>query len=193
MKTQSPDPGRPQDARVTEALLAAALEALAEHGYEAATIAGLASRAKTSKQAVYRRWPDKAALVAAAIEHALRTVNPAPPQRGSVAQDLKVCLGNTVAALQDTPLGAAIRALIPLRKLPRLDAVLTEAEDARRLVLRQIFIATPFETDMETRIDLLLGLIYFKLLIRGQRITETDVDTSIQLVLGLMPPREPSR
>lgn len=183
--------GRPQEARVTRALLEAALQELGANGYEATTIARLAAQAKTSKQAVYRRWPDKPALIAAAIRHALAEADPAPPQRGSVAQDLRVCLTNTVSALQDTPLGGAIQALVPLGKYPEIDAVLSEAEDARRLVLRQIFIATPFEAHMETRIDLLLGLIYFKLHVRGQRITDADIETAIQLVLGLTPPRAP--
>jgi AcrR family transcriptional regulator len=188
---QSSEAGRPQAERVTRALLDATLEELAAGGYEATTIAQLARRARTSKQAVYRRWPDKAALVAAAIRSALEAANPSPPQRGNVAQDLYVCLTNTVEALQETPLGDAIRALVPLRLLPELNAVLSEAEDARRLVLRQIFIATPFEADMETRIDLLLGLIYFKLHIRGQKVTRGDIETAIQLVLGLTAPRAP--
>lgn len=181
--------GRPQDGRVTAALLEAALIELAERGYEGTTIARLATRARTSKQAVYRRWSDKAALVAAAIEQALVRANPGAPQRGSVAQDLRHCLINTSRALQETPLGNAIRALTPYRKIPELDGVLSAAEDARRLLLRQIFIATPFETDMETRIDLLLGLIYFKLHIRGTSVTEQDIETAINLVLGLIAPR----
>jgi len=183
--------GRPREARVTRALLESALQELALNGYEAATIAHLAARAKTSKQAVYRRWADKPALIADAVRHALAEASPAPPQRGSVAHDLRVFLGNTVSALQDTPLGDAIRALVPLRKHPELDAVLSEAEDARRLVLRQIFIATPFEAHMETRIDLLLGLIWFRLHMRGRKITGDDIETAIQLVLGLTPPRAP--
>ncbi|NVK33238.1 MAG: helix-turn-helix transcriptional regulator [Rhodobacteraceae bacterium] len=193
MKTPSPEAGRPQAERVTKALLDATLEELAAKGYEATTIAQLAKRARTSKQAVYRRWPDKAAMVAAAIRSALETANPAPPQRSNVAQDLFTCLSNTVDALQETALGEAIRALVPLRNTPELNSVLSEAEDARRLVLRQIFIATPFEADMETRIDLLLGLIYFKLHIRGHRVMRADIETAIQLVLGLTAPRDPDK
>ncbi|MGX1495979.1 AcrR family transcriptional regulator [Labrenzia sp. MBR-25] len=184
--------GRPQEARVSKALLEATLMELAENGYEKTTIAAIAARARTSKQAVYRRHADKGALIAAAVEAALARVNPAPPQRGSVAEDLRQCLSNTVAALQDTALGAAVRALVPYRGRPDLAGVLDEAEAARRLVLRQIFIATPFEADMEARIDLLLGLIYFRLLIRNIRIETRDIETAIYLVLGLVAPREPA-
>ncbi|MCK7614710.1 TetR-like C-terminal domain-containing protein [Roseibium sediminicola] len=184
--------GRPRQARVTGALLAATLSELAENGYEKTTIAAIAARARTSKQAVYRRYADKEALIAAAVEQALVTANPGPPQRGSVAEDLRLCLLNSVKALQETPLGGAIRALVPYRQRPGLAAVLAEAEEGRRLVLRQIFLATPFEADMETRIDLLLGLIYFRLLIRGQDVTEGDIETAIYLVLGLVAPRDPA-
>ncbi|MHA7777556.1 TetR/AcrR family transcriptional regulator [Roseibium sp. M-1] len=183
--------GRPQESRVSSALLEATLRELADHGYEKTTIAAVAARARTSKQAVYRRYADKGALIAAAIEEALAKVNPGPPLRGSVAEDLRHCLGNTVKALQETPLGRAIRALVPYRHLPGLARVLDEAEANRRLVLRQIFIATAFEADMETRIDLLLGLIYFRLLIRHAGIGEGDIERAIYLVLGLVAPRDP--
>ncbi len=182
--------GRPQESRVTSALLEAALAELADNGFEKTTIAAVAAQARTSKQAVYRRYGGKAGLIAAAVENALASANPAPPQRGSVAEDLRQCLSNTVRALQETPLGGAIRALVPYRQDPALAAVLNEAEAGRRLILRQIFIATPFEADMETRIDLLLGLIYFRLLIRGTLITNEDIETAIYLVLGLVAPRD---
>lgn len=184
--------GRPQDDRVTRALLDVTLQELAGNGYEKTTIAAVAARARTSKQAVYRRFRDKEALIAAALEQALSAANPGPPQRASVAEDLRQCLANMVGALQDTPLGGAIRALVPHRAKPRLAAVLDEAEESRRLLMRQIFVATPFEADMETRIDLLLGLVTFRLLMRGVRIAEGDIETAIYLVLGLVAPRDPA-
>ncbi|MEP3277067.1 MAG: TetR-like C-terminal domain-containing protein [Stappiaceae bacterium] len=183
------DLGRPQAARVTDALLGAAIKALANQGYEHATIAAIAAEAKTSKQAVYRRWRDKPALMAAAVKEALGKANQSPPQRGSVALDLRICLQNTTRTLQETPLGEALRALVAVRHLPELGSVLNEAEDDRRLIMRQIFIATPFEAGMEIRIDLLLGMIYFRRLLRGTPVSNDDIDTAIYLVLGLNPPR----
>jgi len=198
MRLRSPgadvaDAGRPRQTRVTEALFEATLCELAENGYDKATIAAIAGRARTSKQAVYRRFAGKDVLIAVSVERALAAANPAPPQRGSVAEDLRHCLSNTVAALQETPLGGAVRALVPHRRKPELAAVLEAAEDGRRLVMRQIFLATPFEADMESRIDLLLGLIYFRLLIRDRKVTEADIETAIYLVLGLVAPQDPER
>jgi len=184
--------GRPRENRVSAALLAATLKELAESGYEKTTVAAVAAQARTSKQAIYRRYNDKGALIAAAVEDALSRSNPGPPQRGSVAEDLRQCLSATVQVFQQTPLGGAIRALVPYRHVPELARILEEAEESRRLVLRQIFIATPFEPDMETRIDLLLGMIYFRLLIRNVEIGAGDIERAIYLVLGLVAPRDPA-
>ena len=55
--------GRPRDARIDAAALDAAAALLVEVGYADLTLAAVASRAGTSRPAVYRRWPTKAHLV----------------------------------------------------------------------------------------------------------------------------------
>ncbi|CTQ52977.1 transcriptional regulator BetI [Roseibium album] len=184
--------GRPQEHRVTTALMEATLIELAENGFEGSTVAAIANRARTSKQAVYRRFGNKTDMIAAAVEHGLLSIRSTSPQRISVAEDLRQSLAGIVSSFQETPLGGAIRALVPHRDLQPITEALENAENDRRLVLRQIFIATPFETDMETRIDLLLGLIYFRLLIRNVPIGQNDIERAIYLVLGLVAPRDPA-
>lgn len=49
------------------AILRAAFELLAEIGYERLTMDAVAIRARASKATIYRRWPGKAELVAAAL------------------------------------------------------------------------------------------------------------------------------
>ncbi|GGU95493.1 putative regulatory protein, TetR family [Actinomadura cremea] len=51
----------------TEAILAAALEVLAEVGYDRLTMEAVAARAQASKATLYRRWPGKAELVVNAV------------------------------------------------------------------------------------------------------------------------------
>lgn len=41
---------------------------LSAHGYEAMSLAAVAQEAGTTRQALYRRWPDKASLAAAALQ-----------------------------------------------------------------------------------------------------------------------------
>jgi AcrR family transcriptional regulator len=60
---------RPSDKQLDAAISRATLELLGEIGFDALTISGVATRAGTTRTAVYRRWPDKAALALAAVRH----------------------------------------------------------------------------------------------------------------------------
>lgn len=60
-------PGRKRDATRDAAILDAALEVLAETGYEGMTIDMVAARAKAGKATVYRRWASKSELVIEAV------------------------------------------------------------------------------------------------------------------------------
>ncbi|MEM9635876.1 MAG: TetR/AcrR family transcriptional regulator [Pseudomonadota bacterium] len=191
MSTAQPNAGRPRDGRVTEALFAATLAELSSYGFEKTTLSAVATRARTSKQAVYRRFKDKTDLIVAAVENAIAALQPFAPQRGNVASDLRRCLTDIVGTFQNTELGGALRSLTACPEVSPFRRVLEGIEENQRLVLRQIFIATPFESDMETRIDLLLGLVYFRLLFRKEAITEMEIEAAIYLVLGLVAPRDP--
>lgn len=59
--------GRPRDASRDAAIMSAAIEVLAEHGYERMTMDQVAKRAGAGKATLYRRWPSKADLVAQAV------------------------------------------------------------------------------------------------------------------------------
>ncbi|MBL8777445.1 MAG: TetR/AcrR family transcriptional regulator C-terminal ligand-binding domain-containing protein [Acidimicrobiales bacterium] len=59
--------GRPRDGAIDEAVLAATLDELSVHGYDGLAVVAVARAAGTTRQAVYRRWPTKAALAVAAI------------------------------------------------------------------------------------------------------------------------------
>lgn len=48
-------------------MLEAAQRQLAEHGYEGMSVSAVAEAARTTRQAVYRRWPSKADLATAAV------------------------------------------------------------------------------------------------------------------------------
>jgi AcrR family transcriptional regulator len=59
--------GRARDSEIDARILAAAKRQLAVLGYEAMSIAAVASEAGTTRQALYRRWPTKADLAGAAV------------------------------------------------------------------------------------------------------------------------------
>ena len=80
-------PGRPRDARNDQAILAATLEILREHGYRGLTIDGVAATARVGRPTIYRRWPSKPALVVAALVDSSRLAVPVL-DTGSLRSDL---------------------------------------------------------------------------------------------------------
>ncbi|PPU06357.1 TetR/AcrR family transcriptional regulator [Xanthomonas arboricola] len=91
---QAPAPapvrGRRRDPARDAVILEAAIEVLAERGYEGMTMDLVAQRAKAGKATVYRRWKSKADLVVDAVAHAKRgQVDPdALPDTGTLRGDL---------------------------------------------------------------------------------------------------------
>jgi AcrR family transcriptional regulator len=61
-------PGRPRDPSVDQAILRAALELFIEHGIAGASIEKIAKQAGVGKTSIYRRWANREALLAQAIE-----------------------------------------------------------------------------------------------------------------------------
>ena len=68
-------------------ILDAALEVLADVGYDRLTMDAVATRAKASKATLYRRWNDKASLVVDALV-AVKPSPVEPPDTGSLRGDL---------------------------------------------------------------------------------------------------------
>lgn len=82
--------GRPRDAGRDADLLKATLDLLVEVGYDRLTIDAVAARVKASKATVYRRWPNKAALVVDAVRamHDAKDEDSVFPDTGSLRGDL---------------------------------------------------------------------------------------------------------
>lgn len=75
-----------------EAIFAAALDRLRADGYAGLTMEGIAAAAGTGKAALYRRWPNKEALITEALEATLPSLTDVAPQ-DSVREDLLALLG----------------------------------------------------------------------------------------------------
>ena len=69
--------GRARNPDIDARVLAVANRHLSNHGYEAMSLAAIASEARTTRQALYRRWPTKASLAAAALSAAVDATDPA--------------------------------------------------------------------------------------------------------------------
>jgi len=64
--------GRPRRASASTDILDAALELLAERGFQAATIGSIATRAGVGRNTIYRRWSSKEELIADALQKLLQ-------------------------------------------------------------------------------------------------------------------------
>ncbi|HUC27788.1 MAG TPA: TetR/AcrR family transcriptional regulator [Streptosporangiaceae bacterium] len=76
-----------------QAILSAAWDELVRIGYRDFTIEGVAARAGTGKQAIYRRWPGRAQLVVAAMREYEPAFSGALPDTGELRADLLTVLG----------------------------------------------------------------------------------------------------
>ncbi|MDA0632954.1 TetR/AcrR family transcriptional regulator [Nonomuraea sp. MCN248] len=83
--------GRRRGAELESAILRAAQEELAESGYAGLTMDRVARRAGTNKNAIYRRWPNRAALAVAAYRR-LATDRLPPPDTGELREDVLTLL-----------------------------------------------------------------------------------------------------
>jgi AcrR family transcriptional regulator len=102
-------PGRPRSTRSYQAILQAALELLAEVGFDAMSIDAIAARAGVGKTTIYRRYSGKAELVADAIESLRQDV--VIPNTGYLWSDLDVLIENA-AQVSLSPLGRQTVAMI---------------------------------------------------------------------------------
>jgi AcrR family transcriptional regulator len=100
------DAGRPRGAPVTAAVLAAVRAELAESGPDGLSVERVARRAEVNKTSVYRRWPTREALVAAAMEGLLDDFGDSP-DTGSLRGDL-LALAEPIAELAARPDGVAL-------------------------------------------------------------------------------------
>jgi len=102
--------GRPRSAEVDQSILQAALELLAEVGYQAMSMEAIATRAGVGKATIYRRYASKEELVADAIESRFGEEEEIP-DTGSLWGDLEVVIDDIIQTML-SDLGRQTLALI---------------------------------------------------------------------------------
>ncbi len=112
------------------AILGAAVELIAELGYDTVTVDRIAARANASKATIYRHWPEgKAELVAEALRRAAEADGAALPDTGSLRGDLLAAVDGIVAGVTGADGGPSLLGL---------SGALVAHSDLRELVRRQI-------------------------------------------------------
>lgn len=117
--------GRPRREGADEEILDVARTMLAERGYRDLTVEAVAERAGMAKTTVYRRWPSKGTLVAAAIAPAA----PSTTSPEELLQETQTLLTQLAGAQDDAEILGVIRAILAPRRLAL--AQLLNGDDAR--------------------------------------------------------------
>jgi AcrR family transcriptional regulator len=129
---------RRRGAALEQAILRAAADELAESGYAGLTMDRVARRAGTNKNAIYRRWPSRAALGIAAYRQLVVAAWPLP-DTGELRADVLELLRRANRHLA-SPLGEILRGLLAGARddpalMARLRAASVDADSATWLTV----------------------------------------------------------
>jgi len=191
--------GRPREARADRAILAAALELMAERGVRDLRMDDVADRARVGKATIYRRYRSKEELVTAAVAALVSEI--AVPDTGSTRRDLlglmrgavEVYSGSVEAGImpglvdamsRDAELARSVREGFLAERRAALRAVLergVERGDLRR------------DLDLELALDVLGGALFYRLLITGGPIDGWLAEGVVDLILRGFAPAKPAR
>ena len=183
--------GRPRRAGVDDAITSATLDLLIAVGYQRLTVDEVARRADVAAATVYRRWPSKSSLVAAAATSA--TLTPlTPPDTGSFRRDLDAIVDATYRFFTG-PQGKIMRILVThsaddeellnvVKSTTQLrrDGIYSMVERAKA---RNEIAST---LDPELVADLFVGPLWTRLLVTGGRITRPLVQQVADLAAAAL-------
>ena len=187
--------GRPRSSEAELAILQATRELLVEAGVQGLTIEKVAARAGVAKTTIYRRWRDKDELALAVVldmvEHVVQL-----PVLGDTRAELLAFVNAAVEVLGSTLMGRVMQGLVSdLAPDPELALAFRERvvsvrdAEVERLVERGIARGDlrP-DTDPETAHELLIGPVYYRLLLTGQPLNPAFALRTVDVVMRAFAP-----
>jgi|Tabmets5t2r1_1033131.scaffolds.fasta_scaffold01595_3 AcrR family transcriptional regulator len=158
-------------ARIGEAVMAATLDELSEVGYAALRIEAVAARAGVNKTTIYRRWGNKAGLVATALIERQAEAVPAP-DTGDLRQDVLTLLTLVRDALKTPWFSILMREVGPRTGQGGgvgdvLDKLWPERLRSSRVIFERAIARGDLspDADPDFLIEAMSGPLYFRLLI----------------------------
>ncbi|MFE5284111.1 TetR/AcrR family transcriptional regulator [Nocardia sp. NPDC056611] len=159
-----------RSARVRQAILAATLDQIADHGTEGLTITEVAARAGVAETTIYRRWGTRTALIADAVTELAAEANPIP-DTGALREDLRQ-LAQQIADLISRPgIARLLGTTVALSPDPEVAAArrhfwTTRFEQSSSIIQRAIRRGDlPPDTSPGDVIETLSAPLYFRLLV----------------------------
>ncbi|WP_136017850.1 TetR/AcrR family transcriptional regulator, partial [Arthrobacter silvisoli] len=177
-------PGRPRDTTLAASVLSATVDLLLERDTREVTITAITERSGVSRAAIYRRWPSREELIAAALDSVRSGVEVTPS--GSCL-DTILNAYDQGSAVVDGRVGTLIKKRVALGlENEKLRALSWERHVSRRREPVAAEIRRGMETgeidpgvDVEAMIDLINGMYYYQLVVRS---AASDLTWLISLV-----------
>lgn len=181
----------PRIERSRRVIREAAIAEMAEVGYGAMTIEGVAKRAGVSKATIYRQWSNKLEVVGAALQMFKDDIPVA--ETGSTASrvtEILTWLANYLADA-DNVTSACVPAMVSASQYdPAVRTILHEFSGERRQVLLDAVIDGQRRGDVDAGLDaeltvnLLVGPLFYRRLMTNDPFPVADVAQLVEAVLG---------
>jgi TetR/AcrR family transcriptional regulator of autoinduction and epiphytic fitness len=170
----------------------AALKEFAEAGYSGFRMESVASRAGVGRSTLYRHWPNKAALIADALETLNTQPNPARELvDGTARERVELILEHLAEVLSDSPLSDCVPALVHAAETEPAVRDFHHAYSARRRRRLTDIIASGVEAgEFPARIDpdatsvALAGAMFYRRLMTADAPDGDFITRLVDSVLG---------
>ena len=191
-------PGRPRSEPVTDRLLDATLELLAEVGVDGTTIHAVAARAGVARATVYLRWPNVEELIVAAARRAMG--RPPVEASGDIAADLRAGAEQARVVFASPAFQALFPALVRamLRKQTDPGAITYDVLGPGLRIIADEYAALAGQQGMRTDVkptlvvDLVVGGLVNHLLTQGRPPTHEEAQQAADIVIAGVRQTQPS-
>lgn len=178
----------PRIERSRRAILDATLDELADVGYGALTVEGVARRAKVGKATIYRHWDGKLDLMADAITTLKQRVG--PPADGDHRTRIVGMIRALAEHLANSRHAACLPAIIEAsqRDLAVREFHLRSSQERKAVLVGLLHEAADAghvraDADLELTAELLVGPLFIRLFLSPEPFPPADVDALVAVVL----------
>ena len=187
--------GRPRLPDTDRAILKAVGDLITEQGVRGTSINAVADRAGVARGTVYRRWPSRSAMIAAAIR-ASRSWEPLD-LGDDLERNVRQQAEEARTVLAEPSFQAMIPALAEMQLNAESDEVVRSTVFPRRQQMAEMYERLAgdagFRTDIPPSLpnDLLVGALLYRLLYDGRPPTSAEVQGMVDVILDGVRRRDP--
>lgn len=181
--------GRPRDARVDQQIVDATLAELGERGFAGATIESIAHRAGVGKATIYRRWPNRDAL----LQHvALQVADVFEPEdTGDLRTDLLSVFEPLAAEFYEGGVASLLPELIAeAARDPAIRDLVRRLADERRAGASAALHRARERgelrpgVDVDAVVDMIAGSYLYRFLLLGERVPKSFARVAVDVALS---------